>query len=148
LLGESNVARWRAAAIERIPELREVIASAENIFALWIDLSMGFARAYQRKSYDKALVAKIYSFADWCIQAPRGCLAERDPLTAVTVCFYEDIPTIPAARQDMPRWFTYEEVAENRAVFSYLIGDAEYDKLVQYMTANRRRYEPRDRPAT
>jgi hypothetical protein len=57
--------------------------------------------------------------------------------------FYESIPTFPAALEDMPRWFTYDEVAQSRAVFSYMIGEAEYQRLLEHMRKNRSRYRPR-----
>lgn len=43
----------------------------------------------------------------------------------------------------MPRWFRYSEVADNRQVFSYHLGDQEYDALVKHMAKNQKRYRPR-----
>ena len=140
------MARWRSAAMERLPELRESIASAENVMQLWIELNMKFEDAY-REPRDDGLIARVYSYADWCIAAPRNESAEHDPLTAVTVTFYEHIPTVVNAREDMPRWFTFNEVSANREVFSYLIGADEYAKLLKYMSENRRRYVPREQIA-
>ena len=92
---------------------------------------------------DVSLIGRIYSFADWCMQAPRGPDAGHDPMSAVTVAFYEDIPTFKPARDDMPRWFPYAEVANNRQVFAYHIGDAMYDELVEHMAKNRHGYQSR-----
>lgn len=78
------------------------------------------------------------------MHAPRRPDAANDPLTAVLVCFYEDIPAFKAARDDMPRWFTYDEVAENRSVFSYMIGALEFGELLRYMDKHRKRYVPRE----
>jgi hypothetical protein len=36
------MARWRAAAIERLPELRPVISAAENVLSLWGELFTEF----------------------------------------------------------------------------------------------------------
>lgn len=137
------MAKWRAQAISRLPELREVITSADTIMACWIELHLVFERAYEVEPPNESLIARIYSFADWCIQAPRSEDAGRDPLTAVTVAFFEHVPTHKLAREDMPRWFRYSEVAGSRAVFAYLIGDDEYDLLLKYMAKNQHRYQPR-----
>src|SRR5690242_6827264 len=104
------MARWRAAAIQRLPEFREIVASAEHVMALWIELRWKFKEAYRDPRNDD-LIRRIYSYADWCLDAPRNDDAGQDPLTAVTVAFYEHIPTWPAAREDMPRWFSVEVVA-------------------------------------
>lgn len=139
------MAKWRAEAIKRLPELRRVVAEADTVMALWIELRFAFERAYDAEPPDESLIARIYSFADWCIDAPRNPDAGRDPLTSVAVAFYEDIPTIEPARDDMPRWFSYEEVARNRPVFSYHIGAKEFDALVEHMARNRHRFVPRER---
>ncbi len=134
------MARWRAEALKLFPELRSEIAAAPEIMALWIELSMRFQRAYEAEPRDEAFIARVYSFADWCERAPSGPDAGHDPLTAVVVGFYEDIPRNRAAREDMPRWFKYSTVAQNRAAFAYYIGEEEYEKLLAYMAKNQHRY--------
>ena len=137
------MARWRSAAIERLPELREIIASAENVMALWSELTAKFAAAYEAEPRDEDLIARIYAYADWCATAPRCNDAANDPSTAVVIAFYEHIATIPAAREDMPRWFRFEEVADNRKIFCYLIGERECENLLAHMQRNRNRYVKR-----
>jgi hypothetical protein len=137
------MARWRAEALKGLPELRKKINSADNIMALWIEALYAFEQAYRGNPPDESLIARVYAFADWCMGAPRGPDAGHDPLSAVMIGFYESIPTFPAAREDMPRWFTYDEVAQSRAVFSYLIGDEEYQRLLEHMRKNISRYRPR-----
>ena len=132
--------RWRAAAIERLPELRGLVASADTVMALWIELHIKFEEAYRREPWNDDLIRRIYAYADWCIDAPRVDDAGRDPFTAVIVAFYEDIPAFVPARDDMPRWFTPQEVAQNKAVFSYHIGDAAFADLIAFMHKNRHRY--------
>jgi hypothetical protein len=139
------MARWRAEAIKRLPELRQVIASAESVMTLWHELQDAFEQAYLAQPPAESLIAGIYSFADWCLEAPRVDDAGHDPFSALIVAFYEDIPKFRPARDDMPRWFLYSEVAQNRRVFSYMIGDKEYDELVAYMAKNQHRYRPRPR---
>jgi hypothetical protein len=137
------MARWRAEALKRLPELRTAIDSAPEIMAFWIDAQYAFKRAYEKNPWDDSLIARIYAFADWCADARRGPDAGHDPSTAVVVAFYEDIPTIPAAREDMVRWFTYAEVADSRAVFSYHLSDDEFEKLQGHLRRNKHQYRPR-----
>jgi hypothetical protein len=56
------------------------------------------------------------------------------------VAFYEHIPQSKAAREDMPRWFRYDDVARSRSVFAYHIGDREFEDLLRYMKQNEKRY--------
>ena len=111
--------------------------------ALWIELQFAFEKAYRADPPDEAMIARIYSFADWCVQAPRGPDAGHDPMTAVTVAFYEHIPNFKPAREDMPRWFRYSEVTNNWQVFSYHLGDEEFDALLKHMAKNQHRHQPR-----
>jgi hypothetical protein len=134
------MARWRAAAIEHLPTLRHVVASADSPMALWIDLRLAFERAYEADPRDEALIAGVYAFADWCVQAPRRPDAGHDPLTAVVVAFYEHVPAFAPARDDMPRWFRHADVAQNRPMFAYHVGDEAYGKLVAFMGKNEHRY--------
>jgi len=137
------MSRWRHEALKRLPQLQKVIAQADSVMALWIELVCIFEKAYRCDPPDEKTIAAIYSYADWCIQAPRRPDAGHDPLTAVIVCFYEDIPTIRPARDDMPRWFSYTEVADNPSVFGYMIDQHELESLLGYMQKNRHRYQPR-----
>ena len=137
------MAKWRAQALSRLPELHRDIAESDSIMALWIELTYAFERAYKSDLPDESLIARIYSFADWCTQAPRNSDAGRDPSTAAVVAFYEHIPTIPEARQDMPRWFRYTEVAQSRDVFSYLIGEQSYQELLAHIQRHQHLYRPR-----
>ena len=109
---------WRAKAREVFPEMGQAIDEAENPYALWIDLCLDFEKAYQEPR-DEGLIRRIYSYAEWCEQQDRGETAEDDLLTCVAVCFYEHIPTIAGAREDMPRWFTLKDVEMSKGVFGY-----------------------------
>jgi hypothetical protein len=64
------MAKWRSAAIERLPELRDMISLADSVMALWIDLRLKFEDAYRDPRNDD-LIGRIYSYADWCWSAPR-----------------------------------------------------------------------------
>src|SRR5688500_2281147 len=115
------MALWRAEAIARLPELQRTIAAADSVMALWTELSIDFKQAYERKPRNDSLIARIYSYADWCVTAPRGADARHDPLSAVAACFYEHIPRHDLARHDMPRWFLAKDVEFARRTFSYLL---------------------------
>lgn len=141
----AGMALWRVEAIKRLPELRREIQSADSVMALWIDVFFAFRRAYEQEPRDESLIARVYDFADWCMHAARGPDAGHDPASAATVGFYEDIPTLDAARDDMPRWLRYSEVAGSKPVFSYMIGDEKYDELVHHMARNQHRYQSRPR---
>lgn len=136
------MAKWRSAAIERLPELRTLIASVDNVMALWIELRIKFEDAY-REPRNEDLIARIYSYAHWCWNAPRHEDAGHDPSTAATVAFFEHIPEIPAARQDMPRWFTFDEIAANKQLFISSIGEIAFQNLLAHMQRNRDQYVPR-----
>jgi hypothetical protein len=133
------MARWRSAAIERLPELRKTIAKTENIMSLWIELHGKFQDAY-REPRNEDLIRRIYSYADWCLAASRNDDARHDPSTALMVAFYEHLPASNATREDMPRWFTYDDIAGNRSIFAYLIGDRAFEELLLYMKQNKKRF--------
>jgi hypothetical protein len=139
------MAKWRAEALARLPELRKQIDAADSVMWLWDEVYRdAFVPAYESDPPDESLIARVYSYADWCLNARRHPDAAHDPPTAVMVCFYEWLPHFPPARDDMPRWFTYEEVAESRSVFAYMIGQQKYFELLRYMDKHRKRYVPRE----
>jgi hypothetical protein len=138
------MARWRGEAIRRLPRLSKVIASAECLSWLWIDLELAFAKAYRADPRDESIIAGVYAFADWCLQAPRDAHPGRDPVSAA-ILFYEFLVGFRPARDDMPRWFKYEEVAQNKEWFVDQIGDEAYEALLRHMARNRGRYRPRER---
>jgi hypothetical protein len=136
------MAKWRAKALEFLPELRSKIIESDSVMEFWIALRMDFEDAY-RDPRNESLIERTYAFADWCIAAPRNPDASRDPPTSVMVCFYEHIPQGTASRADMPRWFTFDEVRLSKSVFSYMIGEEAYEALLDYMKRNQKRYVPR-----
>jgi hypothetical protein len=54
---------------------------------------------------------------------------QRILLTVVSVCFLEEIPTCEPAWDDIPNWFTEEDVRGLRDVFRYHFTDTEYAKI-------------------
>jgi hypothetical protein len=123
------MSRWRAEAITRFPEHQKMIERAEGLMALWIDLCSLFERAYE-SPVQPDLIRRIYEYAHWCMDRPRVDDPGDDPPTCVCCAFFEHIPTIPAARKEMHRWFNIGEVLSSAEVFSYLIGQDDFEKLV------------------
>lgn len=120
---------WRQKALQMFPELRDRIQAAENPYALWNDLITPFEDAYICQPPDRSLIDRVYGYARWCEDQPRGETAANDLLTCVAVCFYEHIPTHPLARKDMPNWFTWEQFTRGREAFKYHLGGEQFAEL-------------------
>jgi hypothetical protein len=137
---------WRETARQMFPELLEEIAEAENPWLFWFDLRDAFRRAYDASPRDESLIRRIYAYSDWCFDAPRGKAAADDLATCAALCFWEHIPMHPAARDDMPRWFTLEEIVYSKGIFSYLIGDERFRELEEHFRRSAHVILERDRP--
>ena len=133
---------WRSQAQAVLPELAEEIAASDNSMALWIEIGLTFNDAYDEPR-NEDLIRRVYSFATWCIEQPAwehapDDLFQDDLFTSVIVCFYEHIPANKIARADMSRWFTEEDVRQNKKIFGYLISSEEYESiLAMYKQGNR-----------
>jgi hypothetical protein len=101
----------------------------ESPYDLWFVLSDAFHKAYKAPR-DEGLVSRIYAYADWCCSQPQGTTAEDDLGTCVCACFYEDIPESPEALADMPRWFSRSDVLAMKQVFSYMVGDEGFQRIL------------------
>lgn len=137
------MALWRTQALNRFSRLKQCIESSETVMSFWGELWFEFEKAYRCKPIDEAMIMAVYRFADWCVNAPRNDDASRDPLSSTVVCFFEHILYFKPSRDDMPRWFSYSDVKQSKQVFSYMIGEAEYELLVEYMEQNQKKYRPR-----
>jgi hypothetical protein len=66
--------------------------------------------------------------------------------TCVAVCFYEEIPRHAKARQDMPRWWTAEDLDDGPAgepsIFGYHLSADELAELRRFLQRERDRYDP------
>jgi hypothetical protein len=124
---------WQDEAIRRFPDYAEKFRGANSPYTLWNDLWHIVESAYE--SGDSALVGEIYAYAKWCTLQPRGETAEDDLATCVNTCFVEHIPTNKKALDDMPNWFTLEDVTRMKETFSYHVGPEGYAKvLARYRT--------------
>ena len=123
-------AKWKEQALQVLPELKEEIEDAENPYRMWISIQDAFEDAYA-ESKNESLIRRIYGYADWCRQQPSGKTAADDLGTCVAVCFYEHIPELPAALNDMPRWFAKTDVITMKEILSYHVGEKGYQKILQ-----------------
>jgi hypothetical protein len=140
-LWEVNMPPWRKTAKAMLPELARRVDEADNPYLLWFDIFYAFEQAYESKPRNESLIRRIYQYAYWSDQQPRGKTAHDDLLTIVGVCFYEHIPRHAKSRQDMPRWFTLKEFETAKAMFSYLLEPAEVRALHKHFKAHQNRYQ-------
>lgn len=119
---------WRSKAYELFAPYRERLERAESSYQLWHELLFLFEDAYA--SNDQELIASIYSFAFWCGAQPSGNSAEDDLPTCVSVCFFEHIPEIAGALEDMPRWWPLETVQRMKQLFTYHVGEEGYARIL------------------
>ena len=120
---------WGKEAFKRFPELLDEFDAVASPYELWIELRFAFAAAY-KDPRNEDLISRIYAYADWCCSQPEGSTAEDDLGSCVCVCFYEHIPEVPEALEDMPRWFLKEDVLVMKETFSYMVGEEGFQKIL------------------
>jgi len=114
--------------MKMLPELQSEIIGSETPMSLWVEIPYYFDEAYEEPR-NESLIERIYQYADWCLGQDKGETAEEHLPTCVVTCFWEHIPTCKAARDDMPRWFSFEEVMANKHFFEYLLTEEEFEEL-------------------
>ena len=130
---------WGEEAFKRFPDLIDRFDSVDSPGELWIELRLAFDEAY-KEPRNEDLIARIYQYAEWCCTQPSGTSAEDDLGSIVCATLYEDIPTIPAALADMPRWFSRADVILMKETFSYMVGEEGYMRILQvYDVAEKKR---------
>jgi hypothetical protein len=96
---------------------------------LWFELRDAFQQSYQPPP-NEDLISRIYDYANWCCSQPEGTTAEDDLGTCVCVCFYEHIPQSTEALEDMPRWFSRSDVVLMKDIFSYMVGEEGFQRIL------------------
>ena len=124
---------WRREALQRLPECRKLVETADNPMALWIELLAGCEDAYEKQN--EGLIRRFYDFARWCWQSPSD-----DVRTAVACAFYEHLPTTPVLRRDMPRRFGRAVFLELREVFCYHLSPSEAAAFEQEFLAAEQKF--------
>lgn len=120
---------WGKEAFTRFPDLIDRFDSVNSPYDLWFVLTDAFQQAYKAPRQED-LIARIYAYADWCCSQPQGTTAEDDLGSCVCVCFYEHIPESPEALEDMPRWFSRADVLTMKEIFSYMVGEEGYERIL------------------
>jgi hypothetical protein len=120
---------WGKEAFTKFPDLIDRFDFVNSPYDLWIELTHAFKEAY-RAPRNEDLISRIYAYADWCCSQPQGTTAEDDLGTCVCACFYEHIPESPEALEDMPRWFTRSDVLTMKEIFSYMVGEEGFERIL------------------
>jgi len=120
---------WGKEAFQRFPELIDRFDTVQSPYELWFELREAFEDAY-KDPRNEDLISRIYDYANWCGLQPEGKTAETDLGSCVCVCFYEHIPELPAALEDMPRWFARSEVLLMKDIFSYIVGEEGFERIL------------------
>lgn len=120
---------WKSKALELLPEIKPEILDSDNPMQLWIEIVLYFDKAYEEPR-DEGFIKRVYQYQGWCLEQDKGETADEHLPTCVVTVFWEHIPTNPAARRDMPRWFTLDDVLSNRHHFSYHLTDENFKELV------------------
>jgi len=121
---------WGREAITRFPELIENFDRVDSPYSLWYELTRAFSRAYIAPR-NEDLISRIYAFSDWCLNQPEGKTAADDLATVVCSCFYEHIPESPEALEDMPNWFPRSDVLSMKPIFSYMVGEEGFKRILK-----------------
>src|SRR5262245_30277607 len=132
------MARWRAKALELLPEFSALIERFDSPYMLWIELGLEFERAYG-PPVKEDLIRRFYTYADWCWR--QRAQKELDLNNCVAVCFYEHLADHQAVRDDMPRWLSPEKFREVAGLLEWRLGQDAFLGLRRYYEANAGMYE-------
>jgi hypothetical protein len=119
---------WQSMAMQLLPEMQSDVLRAETPMALWAELVHAFDEAYEQPKNDD-FIKRVYRYADWCLTHDVGETAEQHLPTCVAICFWEHLVTNEAARKDMPRWITWDDVMANKHFFISHLSDGEFADL-------------------
>src|SRR3954463_434351 len=106
---------WRKEAFERFPEFRTLLQEEKSAYGFLGALVLKLVEAHE--SADDGRIRRIYNYAKWCLEAPRGREASDDLPTIVTVSFYEHLPRQNIVRKDVGRWLQKEMIEGMKEVF-------------------------------
>ena len=120
---------WKRKALESLPEIKDDILESDNPMYLWIMIVLAFDEAYE-KPRNESFIKRVYDYEEWCSAQHEGETAEEHLPTCVVTVFWEHIPTNQAAREDMPRWFSLEDVLTYQHFFRYFLTDENFKDLV------------------
>jgi len=82
---KTHMSAWEREGPQRLSECGEVIESAENPMALWIELPGECENAYKKQAED--LIRRFYDYARWCWQSPSADVRTlRLPAPFMSIC--------------------------------------------------------------
>ncbi|HXG85792.1 MAG TPA: hypothetical protein VNI84_17365 [Pyrinomonadaceae bacterium] len=96
---------------------------------LWIEIVLSFDEAYEEPR-DESFIKRVYDYEEWSLEQNEGETAAEHLPTCVVTAFWEHLPTNTASREDMPRWFSLDEVLANQHLFKYHLTDENFKDLV------------------
>jgi hypothetical protein len=124
---------WRRKAIELLPAMKSVVEHADSPMALWIELNLTAASAFEAQPIDDGTLRSIFAYARHCWGAPDG-----DVSTAVVVAFFENIVSSPQARADLHRWISQAEFDGLQEPFRYHLSAEAFNEFATAFTARSR----------
>lgn len=113
---------WREIAIQKVPQHRRLIEESESVGMLWIDLWLRFVDAH-RPPVDESTVKGIYDFASWCLSD-----SADEEIWNATICgFYEQLPTEPLVRRELPKHMSRDDFIGMKEIFEYHLTAEEHE---------------------
>jgi hypothetical protein len=149
---KEKMSLWRKAAFERLPEFRPVLQKEKSAYLFLGEMVERLYQAYIQK--DEDLIRRIYDYARWCQDAPRGKTASDDLLTIITVSFFEHLPRHAEVRRDIGRWLSKKDVEGMKAIFLYHGTEEQFQEMLsscvvtKFKKKSNQSLEPRAMSAT
>ncbi|MCM2273680.1 MAG: hypothetical protein NDI75_02615 [Candidatus Didemnitutus sp.] len=122
------MSRWRKEAFDRLPECRKQLQQEKSPNLFFHELGEVLYQAHLQQ--DEDLIRRIYQYAQWCLEAPRGKDASDDLLTMVTVSFFEHLPTHREVRKEIGRFLPKSVIEGMREVFLYHGTEEKYQEML------------------
>ena len=119
---------WKSAALTIVPDMAGKIEEAETPYLLWFDLYHAFREAYSHPVND-GLIGQIYQYAKWCLDQPPGGRYEDDIKTCVSLCFYQNIPLLPRARDELGKWLAPEDFSTLKEVLRFHCDNDTFERI-------------------
>jgi hypothetical protein len=120
--------RWRQEAFEKLPEFRTLLQKEKSAYGFLGMLVGELDQAHLQN--DKELIERIYNYAKWCANAPRGKDSSDDLPTIATVSFYEDLPKYSEIRKAMGYWFSRKEIEFMKDTLMYHGTEEHFQEIV------------------
>jgi hypothetical protein len=128
------MSNWRRIAIEKLPQHRKLIEDSESVGMLWVDLWLRFVHAHQ-PPIDDATITGTYEFASWCLIG-----SDNADITSSAIChFYEELPTEPLVRRELPKHMTAADLIGMKEVFEYHLTAEEHERFMNEVLQEKER---------